>query len=134
MSIFTVLLANALITCAVQRISTLFRRIYGLPHTPYVARCCDILQHAQEYDSDKFLIALVRMQRLVLRIHEVTPTPHLDTTLPHAFYGSIYMTMATVKKELDALVESQPPDVECNGKLPYLSSDFGGLISHCLVH
>ena len=109
----------------------MFRRIYGLPYTPYVAKCCDILERSQEYDSDRFLIALIRMQRLVLRVHEVTPTPQLDAQLPHAFYGSIYMAIATIKKELDALVENQPPDVECNGEILDLSSDSRGLISHC---
>lgn len=83
-------------------------------HTPYVSHCCDVLLSAQEHDSDKFLVALVRMQQLGARVADALPSPETDDS-PQSMNGSVYMTMTTAQKELDALARSQPPEVQRNG-------------------
>jgi hypothetical protein len=80
-----------------------------------MGHCCDALQNAQEYDSDKFLVALVRMQGLLGRIADISPGPDVDSVEPRVAYAPFHMAMASIRKELDALVENQPPEVECNG-------------------
>jgi hypothetical protein len=73
------------------------------------------LLSAQEYDSDKFLVALVRMQRLLGRVADAFPNPESDDS-PLAMNGAVYMMISTAQKELDALVRGQPSEVQRNGK------------------
>ncbi|KAK4158310.1 hypothetical protein C8A00DRAFT_10977 [Chaetomidium leptoderma] len=94
-------------------VSALFQRTGKAMHTPYVSHCCDVLLSAQEHDSDKFLVALVRMQQLGARVADALPSPETDDS-PQSMNGSVYMMMTTAQKELDALARSQPPEVQRN--------------------
>ncbi|KAK4233284.1 hypothetical protein C8A03DRAFT_48123 [Achaetomium macrosporum] len=94
-------------------VSILFQRTRNSMYTPYLLHCCDILLSAQEHDSDKFLVALVRMQRLIGRVADAFPSPESDDT-QLSMNGSASMMMSTAQKELDALARSQPSEVQCN--------------------
>ncbi|OAA66813.1 fungal transcriptional regulatory protein [Niveomyces insectorum RCEF 264] len=98
--------------------SSLFRRTPVFPFSGHMARCCDALLRAREYASDTFLVALVAMQRLAARIYAALPNLDAEPSgAPAAAATSTaptYMTIAVLRKELDALVESQPPEVKSN--------------------
>lgn len=81
---------------------------------PYLLKCCDTLAEAGEYDSDKFLVALVRIQQLLNRAADVIPYSDDDTTR-HVQYTPIHMALTAAQKELETLIRQQPPEVECNG-------------------
>ncbi|OJJ51247.1 hypothetical protein ASPZODRAFT_127282 [Penicilliopsis zonata CBS 506.65] len=95
-------------------IATLFRRIRCFGNTPYLTRCCEAVLEAQEYESDQLLVSLVRMQRLLARISDSFPGPDVDETPGPFLDAPLHMVMATTRKEIDALVQSQPPEVKNN--------------------
>jgi hypothetical protein len=70
---------------------------------------------AQEYDSDKFAVAIIYMQRLLTRVSDAIPHPDQDENASQVMTAPLYMIMATSRKELDQLVRSQPPEVQSNG-------------------
>ncbi|KAL1882941.1 hypothetical protein Daus18300_000579 [Diaporthe australafricana] len=82
----------------------------------YLVKCCDEVEHAREYDSDSFLVALVKMQQLLGRAADVLPYGDDDASR-RVNYAPIHMALTAVRKELDALVRAQPPEVECNSLL-----------------
>lgn len=82
--------------------------------TSYLSHCCDVLLSAQEHDSDKFLVALVRTQRLLGHVADTFPDLESEDTSLLSFNGSVYMVMSTAQKELDALVRSQPSEIQRN--------------------
>lgn len=79
----------------------------------YLVKCCDEVEQAREYDSDSFLVALVKMQQLLGRAADVLPYGDDDASR-RVNYAPIHMALTAVRKELDALVRVQPPEVECN--------------------
>lgn len=79
----------------------------------YLLKCCDEIERAREYDSDSFLVALVKIQQLLGRAADLIPYGD-DEASRNVNYTPIHMAITAVKKELDALVRQQPPEVECN--------------------
>jgi hypothetical protein len=67
---------------------------------------------AQEYDSDKFAVAIIYMQRLLTRVSDAIPHPNQDENVTQSMTAPLYMIMATARKDLDRLVQSQPPEVQ----------------------
>lgn len=84
-----------------------------MTYSSYLLKCCDEIEKGREYDSDGFLVALVRIQQLLGRAAELIP--HGDDYASRSVnYAPIHMAIASVRRELDALVRQQPPEVECN--------------------
>ncbi|KAJ5188374.1 hypothetical protein N7472_007388 [Penicillium cf. griseofulvum] len=67
-----------------------------------------------EYDSDKFLVVLVRIQQLVMRVSDALPSPELNDNAGNSLDAPLHMIMATARNQLDALVQNQPLKVGCN--------------------
>ncbi|KAK7743268.1 hypothetical protein SLS53_004353 [Cytospora paraplurivora] len=84
-----------------------------LVYNSYLERCREEVAQAQEYDSDKFLAALVKIQQLLGRAAELIPYGD-DEVSRRANYPPIHMALTAIRKELDALVRELPPEVECN--------------------
>jgi hypothetical protein len=81
----------------------------------YLLKCCGEIEKAREYDSDAFLVALVKIQQMLGRAAEIIP--YADEYASRSVnYAPVHMAIASVRKELDALVRQQPPEVECNCK------------------
>ncbi|CAN8103248.1 unnamed protein product [Discula destructiva] len=93
--------------------STLFRRHPPMIFNPYLLKCCNTLAEADEYDSDKFLAALVRIQQLINRAADIIPYGE-DGTARRVQYTPIHMALTAAHKELETLVRQQPPEVQCN--------------------
>ncbi|KAK7717736.1 hypothetical protein SLS63_010691 [Diaporthe eres] len=83
----------------------------------YLVKCCDEIEQAREYDSDGFLVALVKMQELLGRATDLVPFGGDDDASRNVNYAPVHMAITAVRKELDALVRRQPPEVECNSLL-----------------
>ncbi|KUI55062.1 Transcriptional regulator WAR1 [Cytospora mali] len=94
-------------------LSTFFRRHNPLYYGSYLDKCREEIEQAQEYDSDKFLVALVRIQQLLSRAAELIPYGD-DEASRRVNYAPIHMALTSIRKELDALIRDQPPEVECN--------------------
>lgn len=94
-------------------LSAFFRRHNPMTYSSYLDRCREEIEQAQEYDSDKFLVALVRIQLLLGRAAELIPYGD-DETSRRIDYAPIHMALTAIRKELDALIHDQPPEVECN--------------------
>lgn len=101
---------------AVSSISHLFRRMSQFPYTNYLTTCCAELCAAQEYESDQFLVALIRMQRLVGRIRTAMPSPEIDGIDTVNFSTSLYMTMSTIRNELESLKSELPRGLQDSGE------------------
>ncbi len=65
-----------------------------------------------EYESDAFLVAIVRMQRVLCRIHAALPDPELDKDGPNPFYPHHRVLMMTIRDELDAVKAECPLDIQ----------------------
>lgn len=81
----------------------------------YLSKCCEVLADAQEYDSDKFLLAMVKIQRLLTRGADIIPHSDDPDAERHIQYTPAHMALTSIQKELAALMREQPPEVECNG-------------------
>lgn len=73
---------------------------------------CRNLEEAQELPSDRFLVYLVRLQRIVQRIERKVPIDDFtaETMIP------IAMFVKALHSELEEFKESLPADVAENGK------------------
>lgn len=98
-----------------SRCSTLFRRHAPMTFNPYFLKCCETLAAAEEYDSDKFLVALVKIQQLLNRVADIIPYGD-DDEARCVQYAPIHMALTAAQKELEALIRQQPPEVECNSR------------------
>lgn len=81
----------------------------------YLLKCCEALASSEEYDSDKFLVALVKIQQLLNRVAEIIPYGD-DDAARSVQYEPIHMALTAAQKELEVVVRQQPPEVECNSR------------------
>ncbi len=88
--------------------------MYPLPYTTYIADCCAELERQSEYDSDRFLVTMVRLHRFLGRIYAVFPNPDIDNSTPCDFHASQHMTMSLIRSELEALKADTPRDIQSN--------------------
>jgi hypothetical protein len=84
------------------------------PYTNYIGQCCQMLLDAGEYESDKLLVALVRMQRVLSRVSAAFPNPEVENPMQSVFYAPLHMTMSTTRIELDAFIKGQPEELKTN--------------------
>lgn len=82
--------------------------------TSYMAKCCNEIDETQEYDSDKFLVALVKLQQLLDKVADLIPYSD-DEAGRSVQYAPHHMALTSVQRDIEALIREQPPSVECNG-------------------
>lgn len=85
-----------------------------MTYTSYLAKCCKEVDEAQEYDSDKFLVTLVKLQQLLNKGADLIPysDDEAERRIP---YPPSHMALTSVQREMEVLIREQPPSVECNG-------------------
>ncbi|KAK7720627.1 hypothetical protein SLS57_005406 [Botryosphaeria dothidea] len=88
------------------------KRYDSLRYNAQLAEVCRNLEEAQELPSDRFLVYLVRLQRIVQRIERKVPIDDFtaETMIP------IAMFVKALHSELEEFKESLPADVAENGK------------------
>jgi hypothetical protein len=96
------------------RTSTLFRRLYMFPYSSYMDMCCKSLESEHEYESDTFLVALIRLQKVHCKTMGAFPIPESDQhgNAPHDFSAASQMVMSTFRMELEALRSEIPWDLQ----------------------
>jgi hypothetical protein len=100
-------------------VATFFRRSYQFPHTKYLTTACTTLKSAREYESDRFLVAQIRIQRLVTKAYNALPNPDFDTSVQADFHAAQYMTMLSIRNEIESLKKDLPPEIQNHCKLLY---------------
>ncbi|KAF5668159.1 cercosporin resistance [Fusarium heterosporum] len=74
----------------------------------HLSQCCDTLDENREYESDLYLVSLVRMQHMADRGFSVIPPIDLFDPSPPVFQAVTAMALDTVHRELKTFFESQP--------------------------
>ncbi|KAF4998285.1 hypothetical protein FGRMN_3334 [Fusarium graminum] len=74
----------------------------------HLSQCCDTLAENREYESDLYLVSLVRMQHMADRGFSVIPPIDLFDPSPPAFQAVTAMALDTVHRELKTFFELQP--------------------------
>ncbi|KAL8297866.1 hypothetical protein RB597_007119 [Gaeumannomyces tritici] len=94
--------------CASLR-ATLFRREHYLPYTEFIDQCCTDLLATEEYQTDRALVAMIRMQCLVRRAQALLPGayPCPDTTV--TFTPSVAISLAALRREMDEMAAGLHP-------------------------
>ncbi|KAM5369724.1 hypothetical protein ACJZ2D_008871 [Fusarium nematophilum] len=100
--------------------SSLFRRGTPMHWSNHLAQCCDALFEAREYESDMYIIALVRMQNTADRAYTIVPAVGWQDPSPPILRAPVAMAIGSVHRELDTLCKFQPESVKRNSKYPPL--------------
>ncbi|PTB64790.1 hypothetical protein BBK36DRAFT_1170469 [Trichoderma citrinoviride] len=96
---------------ATSLISALFKRGNHFPWNNYLSHCCESLAESP-LESDLFLVALVKMQRVADRANSMLPGfDVVDTTLS-AHLSPMDMVINNVRRELHDLMSIQPECVK----------------------
>lgn len=70
------------------------------------------------FESDRILVALIRIQRLLTKIASAFPSPEFNPDGSNwvDFHGALPMAMDTLRNELEALKANESADVQQNSK------------------
>ncbi|KAI5459741.1 hypothetical protein BGZ63DRAFT_388562 [Mariannaea sp. PMI_226] len=92
----------------------LFRRGIGFPWSNFLAQCADSLLETSEFESDKMLVALVKMHHVAERTFAVMRTTDYLEQVNVVFRAPLDMAINNARRELDNIVKAQPESVKQN--------------------
>ncbi|KAM0464626.1 hypothetical protein ACHAPV_002459 [Trichoderma viride] len=92
-------------------ISALFKRGTTFPWNNYLSQCCESIAESP-LDSDMFLVALVRMQRVADRAYSMLPGFDVVDTGSGAYLSPLDMVINNVRRELYEFICIQPESVK----------------------
>ncbi|KAK5991328.1 Transcription factor himD-like protein [Cladobotryum mycophilum] len=87
-------------------VAALFKRGLQMPWSNHLAQCCDSLTGAQQYESDLFLVALVKIQRVAERAYCMMPGLDTMETASTIYRNYLDMVISNVRRELEDLTNS----------------------------
>ncbi|KAF5261659.1 hypothetical protein FOXYS1_7640 [Fusarium oxysporum] len=93
-------------------LSPYFRKSTIFHWSTHLASCCENLTEAREYESDIYLVSLVRMQHLADRGFSAIPAIDPFDPTPPAFHAVTAMALDTVHRELENYFKLQPEIVK----------------------
>lgn len=93
-------------------VAALFRRPYTFPHTYYLTTACALIEGAQEYESDEFLVAQIRLQLLTAKGCIAFPSADSDVSAQSDFGAALYMTMASIRNDVESFKKGLPPELQ----------------------
>ncbi|KAF4428278.1 cercosporin resistance [Fusarium acutatum] len=93
-------------------LSPYFRKSTIFHWNTHLASCCDNLAEAREFESDIYLVSLVRMQHLADRGFSVIPSIDPFDPTPPTFQAVTAMALDTVHRELENYFKLQPEIVK----------------------
>ncbi|KAG5799876.1 hypothetical protein H9Q69_001080 [Fusarium xylarioides] len=93
-------------------LSPYFRKSTIFHWNTHLASCCDNLAEAREFESDIYLVSLVRMQHLADRGFSVIPSIDPFDPTPATFHAVTAMALDTVHRELENYFKLQPEIVK----------------------
>ncbi|KAK2672365.1 hypothetical protein RAB80_012444 [Fusarium oxysporum f. sp. vasinfectum] len=89
-------------------LSPYFRKSTIFHWSTHLASCCENLTEAREYESDIYLVSLVRMQHLADRGFSAIPAIDPFDPTPPTFHAVTAMALDTVHRELENYFKLQP--------------------------
>ena len=97
------------------RLSCVLDKPGRLEYTTYFDSCCKQLYREQEYSTDLLLVNLIRIRKIADKVHDTFwgESEYVGGKKP--FRNIYYLTMATIRKELDQFVDDLPESLTCNG-------------------
>ncbi|KAJ4265035.1 hypothetical protein NW762_005278 [Fusarium torreyae] len=93
-------------------LSTYFKKSILLNWSNHLSQCCDSLVEAPEYESDLYLVSLVRMQHIADRAFSVIPAIDTIDPTPPTFKAVTAMAIDNVHRELERFSKAQPDSVQ----------------------
>ncbi|ENH70555.1 hypothetical protein FOC1_g10012485 [Fusarium oxysporum f. sp. cubense race 1] len=93
-------------------LSPYFRKSTIFHWSTHLASCCENLTEAREYESDIYLVSLVRMQHLADRGFSAIPAIDPFDPTPPTFHAVTAMALDTVHRELENYFKLQPEIVK----------------------
>ncbi|TLD19622.1 hypothetical protein PspLS_09446 [Pyricularia sp. CBS 133598] len=93
---------RALLGCfyVTSQVTTLFRREHHLPYTDFVDKCVTELAGANEYVTDRTLVAMVKMQCLVRRAHAIMAGSSPEPGANAPYTAAAAMALTAIRREL----------------------------------
>ncbi|KAH6890633.1 hypothetical protein B0T10DRAFT_486368 [Thelonectria olida] len=95
-------------------LAILFRRGVPFPWSNFLAQCADALLEANQYESDQYLVALVRMHHIAERAYSVMRAVDFQDQVSLVFRAPLDMAINNARRELDSFVKKQPEVVRQN--------------------
>jgi hypothetical protein len=89
-----------------------FRKSTLLNWSTHLSQCCDSLVESNEFESDAYLVSLVRMQHMADRGFSIMPAVDLMDPTPTTFDTVTAMALDHVHRELNKYFEAQPDAVK----------------------
>ncbi|KAK0636633.1 hypothetical protein B0T17DRAFT_86157 [Bombardia bombarda] len=89
-----------------------FRHLPMFPYSNYINTCCAAVVSQQEYQSDKFMAALIQLQRIACRIHAAFPSPDIDVNGPSELSAPSFMVISSIRAELESLKRETPKEIQ----------------------
>jgi hypothetical protein len=96
-------------------ISALFKRGHYFSWNNYLAQCCESLAESS-LESDLFLVALIKMQRVVDRANCMLPGCDVVNSTLSTYMSPMDMIINNLRRELHDLMSNQPECVKKKGK------------------
>ncbi|KAF4345015.1 cercosporin resistance [Fusarium beomiforme] len=106
-------------------LSPYFRKSTIFNWSTHLASCCLSLAEAREYDSDIYLVSLVRMQHMADRGFSVIPAIDPFDPTPPTFHSVTAMALDTVHRELENYYKLQPESVK---QIPGFRAHYNSII------
>ncbi|KAL9565924.1 hypothetical protein ACKAV7_010106 [Fusarium commune] len=106
-------------------LSPYFRKSTIFHWSTHLASCCGNLTEAREYESDIYLVSLVRMQHLADRGFSVIPAIDPFDPTPPTFHAVTAMALDTVHRELENYFKLQPEIVK---QIPGFSAHYNSIL------
>lgn len=93
----------------------------------YCSWCSDVLQKAQEYETDVHIVTLMKLQQTADQLNAIFP---LDSPAVEPGYlrPPAFMAIERIHNEMKAIMEAHPPPDETNGKIYLGCSDLVRLL------
>ncbi|RYP48757.1 hypothetical protein DL768_005414 [Monosporascus sp. mg162] len=95
-------------------VSLAFQRLDPVRYPPYLSQCLRELEVNKEYESDLFLVNLVRIQHLTERISRLHAKDHVDDDLPGVARAPMNVYLNAFQGELDRYKNALPRHLRTN--------------------
>ncbi|KAH0838926.1 fungal transcriptional regulatory protein [Fonsecaea pedrosoi] len=92
-----------------------------LEYAPHFDNFCTQIMREQEYPTDTLLVNLVRIQRIAVKVHD-TFRDMIEVTNDRPFQDVDSIAVASIRNELDVLMQQLPDSLKWNHLLQMLSA------------
>ena len=106
-----------------------FQRFDSIRYSPYLDQALRELEENPDYESDIYLVYLVRIQRLTERISRLHAKDHVEGDLPGIIRAPKHVYISALQGDLDRYANELPDRLRKNSERPD-----NLLLMHILIH